>query len=360
MGNKNIIIHAANIKGLGTIAVAKNLLGILCEIIYKSGYMPIVYLDKYNYSELAPIIPEYVIIKIYKRLFPVSISRIFEIFTFFLTGEQGKYLILGDIPLFKVTNQTVFIQQPNLSNIKENKFSARTVKFRILRILFKINKRYVKNYIVQSICVEKMIGNSYSIPISYFKLSPHPVNPIFFSPNNISCQTQHTKLLLFYPASFYPHKNHQIILDYISSYNNTDSNYIDSFIFTTKNVFNNPFIKELGVLTSDECYELYKSSDALIFPSLMESYGLPLIEAMQMQLPIIVSDLDYAKWLCEDQAIYFNPTNMVSLHNAIIELYNKKQSGWRPNYKQALSKIHANWEETAQLFFNTIIGINHV
>jgi glycosyltransferase involved in cell wall biosynthesis len=198
-----------------------------------------------------------------------------------------------------------------------------------------------------------MIENSYSIPKHKFKLSPHPVNPIFYN-SNTEYQSQQTRLLLFYPASFYPHKNHQIILDYILS-DKTVGNYVDSFIFTTKNIFNNPFIKEVGVLTPEKCYEFYKSSDALIFPSLMESYGLPLIEAMQMQLPIIVSNLDYAKWLCEDEVIYFNPTDVVSLHNAIIELSNKKQKGWRPNYKYALSKIHANWDETARLFFNTIM-----
>jgi glycosyltransferase involved in cell wall biosynthesis len=351
--NKNIIIHASNIKGLGTISVTKNLLGELCKVIYKSGYTPIVYLDKYNYSELFPVIPEYAIIRIYKRLFPISISRFLEIFTFFLIGEKGKYLILGDIPLFNIRNQTIFIQQLNLSSTKKNKFSAKSIKFRILRILFRMNKFYVKNYIVQSICVEKMIGSSYSIPKSNFKLSPHPVNPIFFS-SSVNSQTQKKQLLLFYPAMFYPYKNHRIIIDYISSYS-AAGNYIDSFIFTTKNIFNNPFIKELGILTPEECYEFYKSSDALIFPSLMESYGLPLIEAMQMQLPIIVSDLDYAKWLCEDQAIYFNPTDAVSLHNAIIELYNRKQKGWRPNYRHALSRIHANWEETAHLFFNAIM-----
>jgi glycosyltransferase involved in cell wall biosynthesis len=161
-------------------------------------------------------------------------------------------------------------------------------------------------------------------------------------------------LTLFYPASFYPHKNHQFILDYISSYNDVN-NYIKSFIFTTKNIFNNSLIDELGILTPEQCYEKYKSSDALIFPSLMESYGLPLIEAMYMKLPIIVSDLDYAKWLCEDQAIYFNPTDIVSLYNAIKELYNKKQEGWSPDYTHALSKIHDSWEETARLFFNAIM-----
>jgi glycosyltransferase involved in cell wall biosynthesis len=302
---------------------------------------------------LKPVIPEYTIVKIYKRLFSISVSRFFEIFLFFLIGEKGNYLILGDIPLFNIMNQTVFLQQSNLSNIKENKFSSQNMKYRILRILFKLNKVYVKKYIVQSACVEKFIGNSYSIPKSKFTISAHPVNPIF-SNSNIIRLPQDSKLTLFYPASFYPHKNHQIIIDCILSYNDI-SNYIKSFIFTTRDIFNNSFIIELGVLTPEQCYNLYKSSDALIFPSLMESYGLPLIEAMYMKLPIIVSDLDYARWLCEDQAIYFNPTDVGSLYNAIVELYNKKQENWEPDYSHAISKIQANWEETAHLFFNTVM-----
>jgi glycosyltransferase involved in cell wall biosynthesis len=354
MVNKNIIIHATNIKGLGSITVAKNLLGELCKVIYQSGYTPIVYLDKYNYSTLSPVIPEYAILKVYKRLFSISISRLLEVFIFFLIGEKGRYLILGDIPLFNIKNQTIFIQQLNLSNGKENKFSSQSTKFRIMRILFKINKLYVKNYIVQSACVEKFIGDSYSIPKSKFTISTHPVNPIFFNSNINITRTAYSKLTLFYPASFYPNKNHQIIIDCVLSCKDIN-NYINSFLFTTKNVFNNPLITELGLLTSEQCYELYKSSDALIFPSLMESYGLPLIEAMYMKMPVIVSALDYAKWLCEDQAIYFNPTDTASLYSAIVELYNKKQEGWSPDYSHALSKIHNNWEKTAHVFFNTIM-----
>jgi len=48
-------------------------------------------------------------------------------------------------------------------------------------------------------------------------------------------------------------------------------------------------------LSHDQVMDLYSRSRALVFPSLTESFGLPLIEAQGMGLPIIASELDYVR-----------------------------------------------------------------
>ena len=56
----------------------------------------------------------------------------------------------------------------------------------------------------------------------------------------------------------------------------------------------------------------------MIFPSLKESFGLPLIEGIQAGCYIIVSNLNYAKEII-DASIYFDPNSVESIKNSIVK-----------------------------------------
>ena len=51
-------------------------------------------------------------------------------------------------------------------------------------------------------------------------------------------------------------------------------------------------IVNFGTISKEKVCELYAQSKCLIFPSLEESFGLPLIEAVDMGLDVISSDLE--------------------------------------------------------------------
>jgi glycosyltransferase involved in cell wall biosynthesis len=57
-------------------------------------------------------------------------------------------------------------------------------------------------------------------------------------------------------------------------------------------------ISNLGRLGRVEIDAAYRQSGALIFPSLTESFGLPLIEARERHLPILAGELDYVRDVC--------------------------------------------------------------
>jgi glycosyltransferase involved in cell wall biosynthesis len=75
-------------------------------------------------------------------------------------------------------------------------------------------------------------------------------------------------------------------------------------------------ITNLGKVASADIPTLYKSSSALIFPSKVESFGLPLIEATQMGLPILASELDYVRDVIEPVET-FDPGSPVSIGRAV-------------------------------------------
>lgn len=81
-----------------------------------------------------------------------------------------------------------------------------------------------------------------------------------------------------------------------------------------------PWLRVLGPQPPDHIATLMKQANALIMPSLAETVGLPLIEAMASSLPILAADLPYAHDICGDAASFFNPRDARQLADKIIDL----------------------------------------
>lgn len=75
-------------------------------------------------------------------------------------------------------------------------------------------------------------------------------------------------------------------------------------------------IYNLGELSHERIFALYRQSRALIFPSLVESFGLPLVEARQTGLPILAPELDYVRDVC-DPVQTFDPKSAVSIARSV-------------------------------------------
>ena len=100
----------------------------------------------------------------------------------------------------------------------------------------------------------------------------------------------------------------------------------------------------------------YRDSDGLVFLSQSESYGFPLIEAMWVGLPVICPDLPYARWLCGEPAIYFDPTSVESLRTAVVELDRRLRSGWQPDWSASLARLPKDWATVARLLLEITVG----
>lgn len=66
-------------------------------------------------------------------------------------------------------------------------------------------------------------------------------------------------------------------------------------------------VRWLGLLDHGDVATAYTDADLTVFPSLNESYGLPLAESMLAGTPVSAADLPYAREMCGDAAAYFDP-----------------------------------------------------
>jgi glycosyltransferase involved in cell wall biosynthesis len=75
-------------------------------------------------------------------------------------------------------------------------------------------------------------------------------------------------------------------------------------------------VENLGMLSRKKLGEAYGASGALVYPSISESFGLPLVEASRNGLPIIASELDYVRDVC-DPVQTFDPASATSIARAV-------------------------------------------
>jgi len=343
-----MLIHARNVTGLGASQVVRSLIKALIKEMQDKKIIFALPVQ----GELSVL--EGVESKIcVKSMLPNALFRVIEcLFPRLFYPKMKHNLILGDIPLRGLKDQIVLVHQSNLTNPNINPNSSRSMLFKIMRKIFEWNLKDVACVVVQSDVMKDELLKSYPVLGERTVVIPQPAPDWFLKPE-LNTSIDKEGLCLFYPAANYPHKNHRFIAK-LDREGGLDR--LEKLIVTLQNeewiegLSEQSKIQNAGRLAPQACIDYYQHVDALFFPSLAESYGLPLVEAMMSGLPILCSDLPYARWMCEEGAIYFDPTSVESVKAAIKDLESRLGKGWRPDWRKALSKLPSDWSDVAQAF----------
>lgn len=79
-------------------------------------------------------------------------------------------------------------------------------------------------------------------------------------------------------------------------------------------------VKLLGWITDQQLDSLYASALGLVFPSLAEGFGLPILEAMACACPVATSNLSSMPEVAGENALYFDPRSISEITRAIDHL----------------------------------------
>lgn len=134
---------------------------------------------------------------------------------------------------------------------------------------------------------------------------------------------------LMYIAHNHPSKNLSVINDILpmlTDYNikivlTLDDTSIKTILQNSKYEKN---IINLGSVPHKSCPSIYKQCDALFAPTLLETFSAAYPEAMKMELPILTSNYSFAKDVCGDAALYFDPLDPKDIADKISTLIKDK------------------------------------
>jgi glycosyltransferase involved in cell wall biosynthesis len=131
-----------------------------------------------------------------------------------------------------------------------------------------------------------------------------------------------------YPAMTNEHKNHARLLDAVAKLR--DQGRIVHVVCSGKQAHVWPAIqrrlRELrledqvrftGFIASDELLALYALTQFIVFPSLFEGAGLPVLEAMEQGVPIACSDIPPLREYAGETALFFDPSSVDAIAQAI-------------------------------------------
>ncbi len=182
------------------------------------------------------------------------------------------------------------------------------------------------------------------------------------TPDQKSVNTYRTDLgigarpYMFYPANYWPHKNHRMLLTAYGMYLSRNSDNNMDLVFTgaledlqkeLKYAVGQMGLRErvhfLGFLPQEKLEAVWHGCDFLIFPSLYEGFGIPILEAMSIGKAVLCSNGTSLPEVAGDAALYFDPrrpedivrclerlTKDTSLRNDLIRRGYARAANFRP------------------------------
>jgi len=201
--------------------------------------------------------------------------------------------------------------------------------------------------------------------ISTIHLAPFGLN---------SCDTKYTtrnkseiKLpaipYVLYVGVAYPHKNLMKLLDAWKIFCQYYSNKYQLVLVGRENFFYRKLIsneiirqcknvKYLGFLNDVELNKIYSKATLYIFPSLYEGFGMPPLEAMAQNIPVVSSNATCLPEILKNAAFYFNPNDKEEMAAAINRgLTDQNLRAQLKNNASALLKKYS-WKEVAKKTLN--------
>lgn len=140
---------------------------------------------------------------------------------------------------------------------------------------------------------------------------------------------------LFYPANFWPHKNHINLLKAIFILRDKYNIELKA-VFVGSDEGNESHVREtanelkvkadiLGFVPAEAIAPLYRQAIALIFPTFFGPDNIPPLEAFALGCPVAASRIPGAEEQLGDAAILFNPSDPHEIANAIFILNENKE-----------------------------------
>ncbi len=109
-----------------------------------------------------------------------------------------------------------------------------------------------------------------------------------------------------------------------------------------------------GRVDDHELHVLLGSAFCLTYPPYFEGFGVPLIEAMNSEVPIISSHVTSLPEIAGNAALYFDPFSVEEIKNAMQTIYSDTKLRKQLIENGKKQRLHFSWESTAKKLWESI------
>lgn len=328
---KTIVVSAVNLNVGGTLTILRECLAYLSELAKHEEYhivalvhkKELAFYDNIEYIELSwpkkrwinRIWCEYVTMKrISKELAPV--------YLWFSLHDTS--------PNVKAERQAVYCHNPfpfYQWKWRELFFNYKIVLFAWFSyFIYRINIHQNKYVVVQQQWIRNKFIKMFSLNQEDIIVAPpESLQSVSFPSNIIS----HREFYFFFPSSPNLHKNFEVFCEASRCLEEEVGKEVFQSFITIEGSENRyaewlkqkwgkvESLKFIGFMNRDKLYKYYKLSDCLVFPSKVETWGLPITEFMETGKPMLLADLPYAHETAagSKHTAFFPATDAMALKN---------------------------------------------
>jgi glycosyltransferase involved in cell wall biosynthesis len=272
--------------------------------------------------------------------------------------------------------QTLFIRNAYLFYDKKHYPDMRLrLRLRIAALKLEVRKslRGTRLIFCQTPIVEQRFSEKYDYPRNQMRVLGFPPPAEMPSATNLEAPCILDKKLgdfrILMLTEYMPHKNPGILIPLCERYDSQIREKQIRFI-TTVEPEDHPraekFLKEVsrrglgdviinaGKLSRKDVSRYLRHSDILWLPTLLECLPTTYLEAMSVGAPILAPDLDFARYTCDEAAVYYDPWDVDSIFEKIMFMRENPQirRGLAEKGKLQLQnreKFPESWEEVAAI-----------
>ena len=306
-------------------------------------------------------------IKLVKIPFQSTILRILyeQIMIPFLIWKHGVDLLYSpaDMASFLAPCPVVLgIQNPNLYTVLKLSWPiAYRVHFAFLRWMALISLKRAERIIVLTDSFRKELAASADLEGKEVAVVPHGISPDFSSRKSKKILSENGYLLTV--SNLYRYKN---VLTLIKAYHrllaagsvggrrlyivgdSVDSQYQEKIeLYISEHKLEDMIILP-GGQPHEEMPEIYRGASLFIFPSYLETFGFPPLEAMASGLPVIAAGIEVTRENLGDAALYFDQFSVDDLMEKITRVFEDSSLRERIIEKGAVRAATFTWNECAR------------
>lgn len=365
--SRTIVVSAVNINVGGTLTILRDCLSYLSSIAesQKLRVIAVVYDKKIAYYANIEYIEirwakktwvnrlwcEYVFMrKLSKKLAPVNLWISLHDTTPSVIAERRVVYCHNSFPFYKWRMNELFL---NYKIVLFALFSKYIYQFNIHKNSYVIvQQNWLKKEFIRMFQLE-----SEKIIVAY---------PVGKTQKMIQNRVQIEKgksdkkiYMFFFPSSPNSHKNFELVcqavekmeqkgvrdFEVVLTIDGTKNKYDRLIVAKYRNIKSLRFV---GFLTMQDVTEYYAKADCLVFPSKMESWGLPISEFAVTQKPMLLADLPYAHTAAVNskRTAFFNPFKVEELQEEMEQLIKGYEDFLQPIGEEKMSGYHTTtWDE---------------